>query len=147
MESTTDLRNGVLELETAIDTDEVMRRAWFVADFGENCCLAAIRLGCDQDVTSVVLTAADVFAGCRSALEAAEGFDPLTAMTDRRPAYSAPTADELSGAAAALSTVCTKQAPHAAAPADAMALWAVAGMAYAATVALSKVNSDAPLGR
>ena len=42
MDATTDLRNGVLELETAIDTDEVMRRAWFLADFGENCCLAAI---------------------------------------------------------------------------------------------------------
>lgn len=147
MDSNGELRNGVFELETATGIDEVMRRAWFVADFGESCCLAAIRLGCERDLTSLVLTAAEVFAGCRSALEAAEGFDPLTAMSDRRPSYSAPPADALSRAASSLSTVCTRHAPHAQTPSDAMALWAVAGMAYAATVALSKANSDAPLGR
>ena len=137
------LETGALELLTATEPEEVLRWAWFVADQGERSCLALIGGETLADSTSVLLTAADVFASCRLALESAEGFDPITAVIDQRPAGRSAGPEALTSAASALSQVCTRQASNASTPSDGLALWAVAGMAYAAAVALTKAGSGA----
>lgn len=136
------VENGALELLTATEPDEVLRWAWFVADQGERSCLAIVGTDAADNATSVLLTAADIFASCRLALEAAEGFDPITAVIDQKPARPADP-EALASAASALSQACTRQATDASTPSDGLALWAVAGMAYAAAVALAKAGSDA----
>ena len=137
------LERGVLELQAATEPDEVIRWAWFVSDQGERGCLAVIRTEAMADSLSVLLTAADVFASCRLAVETAEGFDPITAVIDQKPVVSAPDPSLLTTAASALSQVCTRHAGTATTASDGLALWAVAGMAYAAAVALTKAGSGA----
>jgi hypothetical protein len=136
------LENGALELLTATEPDEVLRWAWFVADQGERSCLAIVGTDAAGNSTSVLLTAADVFASCRLAIESAEGFDPITAVMDQKPARTAET-EALASAASVLSQTCTRQATNTSTPSDGLALWAVAGMAYAAAIALTKAGSGA----
>jgi hypothetical protein len=140
------LENGALELLTATEPEEVLRWAWFVADQGERSCLAIVGTDTGDNSTSVLLMAADDFASCRLAIESAEGFDPITAVIDQKPARPAKP-EALASAASVLSQACTRQATNASTPSDGLALWAVAGMAYAAAVAVTKAGSCADLLR